>query len=207
MIDLSAKRFFNLSSFNHRGIFFTQNPAWEALVNLEIYLRKYFAKNVLSDKDIFIGKGTVIEKGAMIKGPAIIGDNCEIRHTAYIRGGVIIGHGCVIGHASEIKHSILLNNVQTAHFNYIGDSILGNKVNLGGGSILANLRLDKKEVKIDYRGKKVSTGLIKLGSILSDNVSIGCQVVCNPGAILEENCQVYPLTNVKGYHSKNSIIR
>lgn len=80
----------------------------------------------------------------MIKGPAVIGCNCEIRKGAYIRGNVIIGNDCVIGNSTEIKNSVLLDKVQACHFNYVGDSVLGRYAHLSAGVITSNLKLDQK---------------------------------------------------------------
>lgn len=133
---------------------------------------------------ISIGEGTIIEPGVYIKGPVIIGKNCEIRHGAYIRENVILGDEVVIGHNSEIKHSILLPRSHVAHFNYVGDSILGSDTNLGAGVICANFRLDGKEIFIRLKEKKEGTGLRKLGVILGDGSKIGCNSVINPGTLI-----------------------
>jgi NDP-sugar pyrophosphorylase family protein len=161
--------------FKNLEIFFKQNlkPEIKGIKVGEVYL----------DNNVFIDKGTVIEHGAMIKGPCHIGKNCEIRAGAYLRGNVFVDDNCVIGHSAEIKNSIILKNTHLAHFNYVGDSLLGQNVNLAGGTILANLRFDKNPIQI----QEIKTGLKKLGAILGDNTQLGCNTVLNPGTVFKKD--------------------
>ncbi|MBD3300307.1 MAG: hypothetical protein GF347_03065 [Candidatus Moranbacteria bacterium] len=173
-----------------KRLFVRAEDLWEILPYVGDYLGTNIAPKmeglkvgeVYLDNNVKVGKGTIIEHGAMIKGPAVIGENCEIRNGAYIRGNVFVGDNCVIGHCSEVKNSIVMDNTHLGHFNYVGDSILGREVNLGAGSILANLRFDQKNILID--GK--DTGLKKFGAILGDNCQIGCNTVLNPGTIFKK---------------------
>ncbi len=165
---------------------------------------------------ILIGKGTVLEPSAIIKGPAIIGGNCEIRQGAYIRGNAIIGNHCVVGHATEIKNSILMGHTEAGHFNYIGDSILGTHVNMGAGSRLANFQFRSPEEKaeniirensVPITGEDWQTGMQKLGAILGDNVELGCNAVLSPGTLIGKDNWIYPNTTFpKGYYPPNSIV-
>jgi NDP-sugar pyrophosphorylase family protein len=147
---------------------------------------------------ISIGEGTIVEPGAYIRGPCIIGRNCHIRHAAYIRGNVLVGDRCVVGHATELKSCILLNHARAAHFAFVGDSILGNDVNLGAGVKCANLRLDETPVTVRFHNESISTGLRKLGSIIGDGCQIGCNTVLNPGTLLGKHAKCYPCINVSG---------
>ncbi len=166
-----------------------------------------YAGSTLFDGDIQIGKGTVIEPGALIKGPTIIGDHTEVRQGAYVRGNCLIGDRCIVGHTTEMKSAIMLNDAKAGHFAYIGDSILGNAVNLGAGTKLANLKIVDFEMVIRVEGKEYKTGLRKLGAILGDNVQTGCNSVTSPGTLLGKNSLVYPCVNVSGgYHPNRSII-
>ena len=166
---------------------------------------------VFMDSNIEIGKSVIIEPGALIKGPTIIGNYTEIRQGAYIRGWSIFGSKCVIGHTTEVKHSIFLDNAKAGHFAYIGDSILGNNVNLGAGTKLANLPFASKTIAIPTKNekiKKIDTGLRKLGAILGDNVQTGCNSVTNPGVLLGRDSFILPTCSVApGYYPKHSIIR
>lgn len=161
----------------------------------------------LRGNDIFLGKGSVIEAGAMVCGPAIIGENVEIRHGAFVRGHVIIGNGSVIGHASEVVRSVFLPGAKAPHFNYVGDSILGSGVNLGAGTKLSNLKNDGSNVRTHIGEHMVDTGIRKFGAILGDNCLLGCNSVTNPGTILEPDCRVYPCASIQGHFSAGSIIK
>lgn len=163
---------------------------------------------VLLGEKIAIGKGVLVEPGALIKAPAIIGDSSEIRHGAYLRGYCLTGTGCVIGHTTEVKNSIFLNNAKAGHFAYLGDSILGNNVNLGAGTKLANLRLIRGEIAIRTKSGPVLTGLEKLGAILGDDVQTGCNSVTNPGTIMGKKSLLLPnVTAPSGLHAAGSLIK
>jgi acetyltransferase-like isoleucine patch superfamily enzyme len=163
---------------------------------------------IFTGSRIRIGQGVLIEPGAMIKSPTIIGDGTEVRHGAYIRGDCLIGRNCVVGHVTEVKHTIFLDGAKAGHFAYLGDSILGNEVNLGAGTKLANLRFIKGDVAIATPDSLVKTGLRKLGAILGDYVQTGCNSVTNPGTLLGKKSMVMPNTTVRsGYHGESSLIR
>lgn len=157
--------------------------------------------------DIWIAKSAKIEKTACIKGPAIIDECAEIRHCAYIRGNTIVGKNVVVGNSTELKNSILFNNVQVPHYNYVGDSILGYKSHMGAGSITSNVKSDKTNVVIKSNEFIIQTGLKKVGALLGDNVEIGCNTVLNPGTIIGRNTNIYPLLSVRGVINKNSIYK
>jgi len=163
---------------------------------------------ILKGGRIKIGRGVLIEPGAYIDSPAIIGDQSEVRHGAYMRGYCLIGRKCVVGHVTEVKHTIFLDGAKAGHFAYLGDSILGNQVNLGAGTKLANLRFIKGNVPIAIPGSLVKTGLRKMGAVLGDQVQTGCNTVTNPGTVLGKKSMVLPNTTVpSGYHPDNSFIR
>ena len=153
-----------------------------------------------TDENIYIHKSVDIGKGVEIIAPAIIMENTKLRHNAYLRGNVIIGPNCVIGNSCEIKNSILLSNDEVPHFNYVGDSILGDKVHLGAGVILANLRFDKKNIRVEGE----QTNLRKIGAFIGDNTEIGCNAVIAPGSVIDTNSIVFPLTF---YQEKNNLKR
>lgn len=144
---------------------------------------------------------------ATIIGPAYIGAKTEIRPGAYIRGNVIAGEGCVLGNSSEFKNCLLLDNVQAPHFNYVGDSILGNGAHLGAGVICSNLRLDQGKVIVRLPAVEVDTGLRKLGAILGDKAEVGCNSVLNPGTLLGPRALIAPCTSFGGYLPANTIAR
>ena len=203
--------------FDTKDIFFADifegvENIWEVIPRIGAYISGQLEKNTTyanynKEDNIFIGEGTVVEEGAKILGPAIIGKNCSISHTAFIRENCIIGDNAYVGHAVEIKNSVILNNSRVPHLSYVGDSIIGNNVNLGGGAKTANFRLDKRNVLVKIGDRKIETGLAKFGAILGDNVSIGLNVVLNPGTILGKDSIVYPLVSVTGVHERGSVIR
>jgi len=163
---------------------------------------------VLVGDKIQFGKGVKVEPGAFIASPTIIGDMTEIRHGAYLRGYCLIGRKCVVGHVTEVKHSIFMDDAKAGHFAYLGDSILGNEVNLGAGTKLANLRFTPGNVKVRTADGPVDSGLRKFGAILADFVQTGCNSVTNPGTVLGKKSLVLPNTTVpSGLHEKNSLIR
>jgi NDP-sugar pyrophosphorylase family protein len=143
----------------------------------------------------------------MIKGPAIIGRNCEIRHNAYIRGQVLIGDGCVVGNSTEVKNAILFNRAVAPHFNYVGDSILGCKAHVGAGVVLSNVKSLPGNVTVEVEGRPLDTGLRKFGALLGDGAEIGCNSVLNPGSIIGRGAVVYPCTNWRGILPANMIVK
>lgn len=213
---MDINNFFDIENFSQKDIFKNIDELWIALLNIENYLKKrtLFERrskvpsncHIENPELVFIGENTIIEPYTYIKGPCFIGKNCQIRHSAYLRGNVITGDNCIIGHSTEIKNSILLNNVNAAHFAYIGDSIIGNNVNLGAGVKCANFRLDKKKISFYLDGKKINTNLEKLGAIIGDNTQIGCNSVLNPASFLEKNVKCLPNTTISGWVFKNSKI-
>ena len=163
---------------------------------------------VLMGSRIKLGAGVLVEPGALIKSPVILGDCTEVRQGAYLRGSCLTGTGCVLGHTTEVKNTILLDRAKAGHFAYLGDSILGNDVNLGAGTKLANLRFTEGTIPIKTPDGPVDTGLRKLGAILGDQVQTGCNAVTSPGTLLGRRSMVLPNTTVRaGCHEDNSLIR
>jgi UDP-N-acetylglucosamine diphosphorylase / glucose-1-phosphate thymidylyltransferase / UDP-N-acetylgalactosamine diphosphorylase / glucosamine-1-phosphate N-acetyltransferase / galactosamine-1-phosphate N-acetyltransferase len=213
----SPTTFFDITAFAHNGVFKNCEYVWQALSNIEVYLRE-LKLGVLetqipegtflaNSETISIGEGTVIEPGVFIKGPCIIGKNCQIRQGAYFRGNVIIGDNCVVGHTTELKHSILLNHAKAAHFAFIGDSIIGNDVNLGAGVKCANLRLDGTPIMVREKDSVLPTGLRKFGAIIGDLCQIGCNVVLNPGTIFGKESRCFPCLTVSGVIGDRKLVK
>ncbi len=210
-MNLTIESLFDLNECFERSIFDGVNYPWEVFSRIKTYLLE-FAQTLPKDFErvdefVWIGKGTTIEKTVCIKGPAIIGYNCELRQCAYIRENVIIGNEAVIGNSTELKNSLLFNKVQVPHFNYIGDSILGYKSHLGAGVICSNLKSNGQPVRIRYENECIETGLRKFGAIVGDLAEVGCNSVLHPGTIIGKNSIVYPLTPVRGYVPENHILK
>jgi UDP-N-acetylglucosamine diphosphorylase / glucose-1-phosphate thymidylyltransferase / UDP-N-acetylgalactosamine diphosphorylase / glucosamine-1-phosphate N-acetyltransferase / galactosamine-1-phosphate N-acetyltransferase len=144
---------------------------------------------------------------ATIIGPAYIGANTEIRPGAYIRGNVIAGEKCVLGNSSEFKNCLLMDGVQAPHFNYVGDSILGNGAHLGAGVICSNLRLDQGQIIARLPEGAVETGLRKFGAVLGDRAEVGCNSVLNPGTFLGPRALIAPCTSFGGYLAADTVAR
>ncbi|NUQ00974.1 MAG: glucose-1-phosphate thymidylyltransferase, partial [Armatimonadetes bacterium] len=157
--------------------------------------------------DVYLGEGVVLEPGCFVRGPALLLDGAQVRHGAYIRGQVVVGPGATVGHCSELKHSILLAGAAAPHFNYVGDSILGARVNLGAGTVLSNLKLRGATVRVRLEGRCYDTGLRKLGAILGDDTQTGCHTVLNPGTLAGPGSLFYPQANAVGYFAPRSLVR
>lgn len=157
--------------------------------------------------DIWISKKAEIFKSAYIAGPTIIDENAQIRHCAFIRGSAMIGKGAVVGNSCEIKNSVLFDEVQVPHYNYVGDSILGYKSHMGAGSITSNVKSDKTNIVIKNGLDSIQTELRKFGAIIGDVVEIGCGSILNPGSVIGVGTNIYPLSSVRGYVPENSIYK
>lgn len=151
---------------------------------------------------VFIHPTAQVDDSVKIEGPCFIGANSEIRHSAYLRSGSWICEGSIVGHCSEIKNSLLLPGSKAPHLNYIGDSILGSGVNLGAGSILSNVRHDGMKINLNIgEGKKIPTGMRKLGALIGTGSRLGCNVVTNPGTMISPSSMIPPNMTVSGYYS------
>lgn len=183
---------------------------WEMLPKIKEYILKLIEKGIPGYTEIkegvLVGENVKIYPTVTIEAPAIIGSGTEIRPGAFIRGSVITGENCVLGNSSELKNCILLNKVQVPHYNYVGDSVLGNKAHMGAGSICSNLKTDGKPVVI-HGDEEYVTGLRKIGGILADGADIGCGCVLNPGTVIGKNTSVYPLNALRGVFPEGCIVK
>ena len=192
------------------SLIFSKEYPWQVLKEIQSYIVSLIEKGIEGfvelEPGVLIGQNVKIAKTATIMPPTIICNNVEIRPGAYIRGSVIVGDECVVGNSSELKNAILMRHAQVPHYNYVGDSIVGNYAHMGAGSILSNLRSDGKNIII--RGEENhETGLRKIGGFLADHADIGCGSVLNPGTIIGKNTQVYPLGMLRGIYKENSIVK
>lgn len=225
---LKPEDFFDLSEPRLADLFSDCVYVWEVLSYLEAHVARLTGRGqtilgevmpgaFISDRPVFIGEGARIEPGAYVLGPAYIGAGAVVRQGAFVREQVILSAGSILGHASEAKNSLFLPNAHAPHFNYVGDSILGGKVNLGAGTKLSNLtvvsekdRLTGKRptIKIMVGEETYDTGLAKLGAILGDGAQTGCNSVLNPGSLVGQGCLVYANVSLrKGYYRPGTIIK
>lgn len=144
-----------------------------------------------------LGEGSRILPGCVLEGHIRIGKNCKIGPNAYLRGNVSIGDNCVIGNAVEVKSSIIGNGTSVAHLSYIGDSVLGDDVNVGGGCIFSNFRHDAGEIRMPWKGTLQPTGRNKLGCCIGSHARIGCKCVILPGRVLPDGTWTDPGSVVK----------
>lgn len=211
-IQMQSQNLLDLEQTIAKELFMDVKYPWEVLCKITDFILKT-GPTLPQDKyeqigeNIWVAKSATVAPSASLTGPLIIGEGAEIRHCAFIRGNAIVGDGAVVGNSTEIKGSILFNGVQTPHYNYIGDSILGYKAHTGAGTITSNLKADKTEVSITMAGMKLGTGLKKMGAIIGDNVEVGCNSVLNPGTVIGRESNIYPLSMVRGFVPKRSIYK
>ena len=183
---------------------------WEILPKIKGYVKDLVEKGIpgytLIADGVLVGENVKIYPTATIEAPAIIRSGTEVRPGAFIRGSVITGENCVIGNSSELKNCVLLDKVQIPHYNYVGDSILGNKAHTGAGTICSNLKSDGKNIVI-HGDVEYETGLRKIGGILADGADVGCNSVINPGTVIGKNTSVYALTSLRGVYPADCIVK
>ena len=186
---------------------------WQALSGIKeeiIRIGKTLDKNEYDEvkENVWIHKTATVFESAYLGAPLIIGPNTEVRHCAFIRGSALVGANCVVGNSCELKNVILFDNVQTPHYNYVGDSILGYKSHMGAGSITSNVKSDKTLVVVkNFDGERIETEQKKFGAILGDRVEVGCNSVLNPGTVVGRNTNIYPLSRVRGVIPSDSIYK
>ena len=181
---------------------------WEALAGIKDFILALGP--TLEDYDevfpqVWVHKTAAVAPSAYLGAPCIIGPETEVRHCAFIRGSALVGANCVVGNSVELKNVILFDNVQTPHYNYVGDSILGYKSHMGAGSITSNVRSDKTHVVIHCGEEHIDTGRKKVGAMLGDFVDVGCNSVLNPGVVIGRRSIVYPTSCVRGTLAEASI--
>ena len=156
--------------------------------------------------NVVVGENTVIRTGSYIIGPVIIGEDCDIGPNCFIRPFTTVGDGCRIGNGVEIKNSIIMSGSKIPHLSYVGDSIIGENCNLGAGTCIANLRLDKKEISVSVKGKVVNAHRRKFGAVIGDNVMTGINVTINVGTMIGNNVFIGPACRVEGFIEPNSMV-
>ncbi len=204
MQEYSISNLYDLNETIAADLFKGVTYPWEVLPKINDFILE-LGKTLSLDEfekrgeDVWIHKSAKVFSSAYIGGPCIIDADAEIRQCAFIRGSAIVGKGAVVGNSTELKNVVLFNKVQVPHYNYVGDSILGFKSHMGAGSITSNVKSDKKLVVVkNGADDQVETGLKKFGAMLGDNVEVGCGSVLNPGTVIGRECNIYPLSSVRG---------
>ena len=224
----NPKDFFALSDDISQTLFAEYDYVWQMLPNIKTHVQRLLNNEriilgnvmdgaVIGDGPIYIGEGARVEPSAYIQGPAYIGPNVVIRHGAYVRENVIMLQGAILGHASEAKNAIFLRDAHAPHFNYVGDSILGEGVNLGAGTKLSNLgMLSSKDaqtgkrptIKVTVDGVEYDMGTAKMGAIIGDGAQTGCNSVLNPGSLVAPHTLIYAnLSLRKGYYTPQTLVK
>ncbi len=183
---------------------------WEALAGIKQLILDLGAKLDPEEytevsEHVWVHKTATVFPSAYLGAPCIIGPRTEVRHCAFIRGSALVGADCVVGNSVELKNVILFDHVQTPHYNYVGDSILGYYSHMGAGSVTSNVKSDKKLVVVHDGTDRLETGLKKFGAMLGYHVEVGCNSVLNPGTVIGVNSRVYPTSCVRGVVPANSI--
>lgn len=209
---LTVKENYSLDQTIAKDIFNGVTYPWEVLPKISSFILELGA--TLSEdeyekrgENVWVAKSAKVAPTAFINGPAIIGKDAEVRHCAFIRGNAIVGEGAVVGNSTELKNVILFNKVQVPHYNYVGDSVLGYTSHMGAGSITSNVKSDKKLVVVKAGEEKIETGMKKFGAMLGDEVEVGCGSVLNPGTVVGNHSNIYPLSSVRGFVPANSIYK
>lgn len=212
---LKPSDYFELEGTGFEALFAGIGYVWEAMPRIDDWIKAQDAYGIEGEvrpgawigPQVSIGRGSVVEPGAYIDGPTVIGRDCRIRHGAYIRGHCIIGAGCIVGHATELKNVIMLPGSAVPHLSYVGDSIIGSRVNLGAGVKTANVKNDRTEITVTIGLERIPTGLTKFGAIIGDRTQIGCNCVTTPGTMIGPDCLIYPTIMLRGAYQRGRIVK
>ena len=149
--------------------------------------------------NVAVHSTAIVESSAVLKGPLVIGPRCFIGANAYLRGGVFLDSSVIIGPGSEVKSSIIMSESHLAHFNFVGDSIIGHKVNFEAGAVICNHWNERKDkqIRFIYKGQAISTGVEKFGAIVADGCKIGANAVLSPGTVLDKNSVIKRLALIE----------
>ncbi|QFR38694.1 glucose-1-phosphate thymidylyltransferase [Candidatus Gracilibacteria bacterium 28_42_T64] len=196
---------FPFKAIEIKGAFIDIGYPWDILTANKHFLDKLtesqiggtIEEGVTIKGNIILEEGALLKSGTYIEGNVYIGKGAQIGPNTYLRGSTVIGDNCKIGNAVEVKNSSFGDNTNAAHLSYIGDSIIGNNVNIGGGFSSANLRHDNKNIKVPVKGELTDTGMRKLGAIIGDNVKTGINTSTMPGRVIENGSYTMPGEIVK----------
>ncbi|MBQ6014568.1 MAG: UDP-N-acetylglucosamine pyrophosphorylase [Firmicutes bacterium] len=203
---------FDLSHTIAADLFEGKTYPWEVLPLIKDYIYE-LGKTLPKDEfdqvqpGVWVAKDAKVYPSAYLGAPCIIDHKAEVRHCAFIRESAIVGKGTVVGNSVELKNVILFDNVETPHYNYVGDSVLGWHAHMGAGSITSNVKSDRLLVVVKAEEEALETGRKKVGAMLGDWVEVGCNSVLNPGTVIGPHTNVYPTSSVRGVIPANSIYK
>lgn len=181
---------------------------WELILNIATFIKdkiKYLnSDDYAINNDIAIHKTAFIDSNVIMKSPIIIGKDCFVGANSYLRNGVFLTEKVKIGTGCEIKSSMIFDKSAVAHFNFIGDSIIGKNVNFEAGAITANHYNERrnKTILVAYQEKNIDTHVIKFGSLVGDFSKIGANAVLSPGTILNKRTVVKRLELIEQVKNK-----
>ena len=209
---LKISDLFDLNDTIAAPLFEGKTYPWEVLGEISDFIRALGPTLPAEEydhpsEDVWIAKDAKVFPSAYIGAPCIIDHEAEVRHCAFIRGSAIVGKKAVVGNSVELKNVVLFNNVQTPHYNYVGDSVLGSHSHMGAGSITSNVKSDKTLVVMKDGDERMETGRKKIGAILGDYVEVGCNSVLNPGTVIGPHSNIYPTSSVRGTVPANHIYK
>lgn len=220
MNSFGPKIFFDLTDHPAAGLFKDIVHVWDAVAALPAYIEKIIKPELLGEVEegawlepdkVRLEKGSRVERGAIVRGPTIIGRNTVVRSGAYVRGHVMVGDGCLIGHGTELRQLLVLGQSNIPHLNCFFTSLIGNRVQIGGDTHTANRRVSGKEVVIhvnlDGEKRSFPTGQTLFGAVIGDDsiVSGGC--LLQAGTVIGRRCLVYPQCSLTGYIPHDSLVR
>lgn len=210
--EMTNKKMFDTSRTIAKLLFERNTYPWEVLPKINEFILSLGGMLPEEEyrrvgKAIWIHNSVKLPPSVCLQDYVIICKGAKIRHSAFIRGNVIVGENAVVGNSTELKNTILFDEVQVPHYNYVGDSILGYKSHMGAASLTSNVKSDKSLVKIHAEDGDIETGLKKMGAILGEEVEIGCSAVLNPGTVIGSHASIYPLSCVRGCVDADSIYK
>ena len=203
MKEYSISNMYDLNETIAAPLFEGVTYPWEVLPKIKDFIAE-LGPNLPKDRfeerapHVWIAKSAKVFDSAYLGEYLIVDEEAEIRQCAFIRGNAIVGKGAVVGNSTELKNVVLFNKVQVPHYNYVGDSILGNYSHMGAGSITSNVKSDKKLVVVKNGSEQIETGFKKFGAMLGDHVEVGCNSVLNPGTVIGRWSNIYPTSCVRG---------
>lgn len=220
MHHFCPEAFFDLTDSPAASLFRDLTYVWEAVARLPAYIEEILEPVLLGEMEdgawvepgrVHLAEGSRVERGAIVRGPTIIGKNTLIRSGAYIRGHVMVGEGCLIGHATELRQTLVLNGTNIPHYNGIFTTLVGNGVLIGGYTTTANFLLTGKQIKIrvTVEGNDYSfpTGLTLFGSVVGDGAKVGAMSILMPGTLIGRRCLIHPKATLAGYLPPDSLVR
>ena len=215
MADCKVPKIADLFDLEHTiaaELFEGKEYPWEVLDGIKEFILKLGPtldpeEYANPEESVWVAKDAKVFPSAYLGSPCIIDHEAEVRHCAFIRGSAIVGKNAVVGNSVELKNVVLFDNVQTPHYNYVGDSVLGYKAHMGAGSITSNVKSDKTLVVVKAGEEQIETKRKKVGAMLGDCVEVGYNSVLNPGTIIGRHSNVYPTSSVRGVIPANAIFK